>query len=102
MNSSSRQTTSSMENGSKQQQQRVKLQSNQSQATYLSIFDLIKIGLSSTLAIAVFINVGYVVRQTAGPSTILSVVIAALIAFLAGEHYYFCFSVFFSFSIFLM
>lgn len=47
-------------------------------------FDLGCVGLSSTFAIVIFIVIGHVIRNVAGPSTILSVLLAALIAFLVG------------------
>lgn len=52
---------------------------------YLNAFDLVKVGLSSTFAIAVFIGIGYVVRHVAGPSTIVSILLAAFIAYLVGK-----------------
>ncbi|XP_055301854.1 uncharacterized protein LOC129568229 [Sitodiplosis mosellana] len=53
----------------------------------LNLFDLVKTGLSSTLAIIVFIGIGHVVKCVAGPSAILSILIAALIAYLVGTFY---------------
>lgn len=50
-----------------------------------NVFDLVKVGLSSTFAISIFIGIGYVVKHVAGPSTILSVLLAAIIAYLVGE-----------------
>lgn len=52
---------------------------------HMNLFDLANVGLSSTLAIAIFIGIGYVVRHVAGPSAIVSVVIAAVIAYLVGK-----------------
>lgn len=54
----------------------------------LTIFDLVQVGLSSTLSIGVFITIGYVIRSVSGPSVILSITIAAVVAFLAGSFYY--------------
>lgn len=55
----------------------------------LNAFDLVKVGLSSTFAISVFIGIGYVVKHVAGPSAILSVFFAAFIAYLAGNFEFF-------------
>lgn len=52
---------------------------------HLNAFDLMKLGLSSTFAIIIFIGIGYVVKHVAGPSAILSVLIAAFIAYLVGK-----------------
>lgn len=52
---------------------------------HMNLFDLANVGLSSTLAIAIFIGIGYVVRHVAGPSAIVSVLIAACIAYLVGK-----------------
>lgn len=57
----------------------------QRQKHSLNAFDLVKVGLSSTFAIAVFFGIGYVVKHVAGPSTILSVLLAAFIAYLVGK-----------------
>lgn len=50
-----------------------------------NVFDLVKVGLSSTFAISIFIGIGFVVKHVAGPSTILSVLLAAIIAYLVGK-----------------
>lgn len=52
---------------------------------HMNLFDLANVGLSSTLAIAIFIGIGYVVRHVAGPSAIVSVLIAAILAYLVGK-----------------
>lgn len=52
---------------------------------HMNLFDLANVGLSSTLAVAVFIGIGYVVRHVAGPSAIVSVLVAAFIAYLVGK-----------------
>ena len=52
---------------------------------HINLFDLANVGLSSTLAIAVFIGIGYVVRHVAGPSALISVLVAAIIAYLVGK-----------------
>lgn len=67
---------------------------NQTYQRYLSaatVYDLTGVGLSATLAIAVFLMVGYVAKSVAGPSVIISIIIAALIAFLAGNKLFFIF-----------
>lgn len=58
---------------------------SQTQKRGLNAFDLVKVGLSSTFAIAIFFVVGYVVKHVAGPSTILSILLAAFIAYLVGK-----------------
>lgn len=57
----------------------------QSHVRILNAYDLVKVGLSSTFALAVFFGIGYVVKHVAGPSAILSVMLAAFIAFLVGK-----------------
>lgn len=51
----------------------------------LNSFDLTTVGLSSTLAIGIFLIVGYVIRHIAGPAAILSIIIAAFCSYLAGN-----------------
>lgn len=51
----------------------------------LHAIDLVIVGSSSTIAIAVFIGIGYVVRHVAGPSAILCVLLAAALAYLIGK-----------------
>lgn len=53
-------------------------------SSLLNAFDLTKVGLGGTLSVGIFLVVGYVAKSIAGPSVILSVIIAAIIAFLAG------------------
>lgn len=53
----------------------------------LNAFDLWRVGLSSTLAITIFVIIGHVVRYVAGPSAILSVILAAFLAILIGTTY---------------
>lgn len=53
-------------------------------SSLLCVFDLTKVGLGGTLSVGIFLIVGYVAKSIAGPSVILSVIIAAVIAFLAG------------------
>lgn len=50
----------------------------------LNVFDLTRVGLGGTLSVGIFLVIGYVAKSIAGPSVILSVIIAAIIAFLAG------------------
>lgn len=50
----------------------------------LGTFDLTKVGLGGTLCVGVFLIIGHVAKTIAGPAVILSVIIAAIIAFLAG------------------
>lgn len=52
---------------------------------HFNIFDLVKVGLSSTIAITVLIGIGHVVKHVAGPSAILSILIAAFIAYFVGK-----------------
>lgn len=52
---------------------------------HLHAIDLVKVGLSSTLAIGVFFGIGHVVRHVAGPSAIVSVPLAAILAYLVGK-----------------
>lgn len=60
----------------------------QCRARTLNTFDLTNVGLSATLAIGIFLMVGYVIRHVAGPATILSIIIAAACSFLAGMKVY--------------
>lgn len=69
------------ENGSAEPTNAMPMQRKQ----YLNVFELMKIGMSSTLSVAIFIGIGYVVRHVAGPSAILSILIAAFIAYLVGK-----------------
>lgn len=69
------------ENGSSPRTETASVQ----QPRHLNMFDLVKVGLSSTFAIIVFIGIGYVVKHVAGPSTILSILLAAFIAYLVGK-----------------
>lgn len=52
---------------------------------YLYAFDLVNVGLSSTFAIGICFGIGYVVRHVAGPSAILSIMLAAFIAYFVGK-----------------
>lgn len=69
------------ENGSNKPVDTASLQGN----LRFNVFDLIKVGLSSTIAIAILIGIGHVVKHVAGPSAILSILIAAFIAYFVGK-----------------
>ncbi|VDI42937.1 solute carrier family 7 (cationic amino acid transporter), member 1 [Mytilus galloprovincialis] len=56
----------------------------------LNIFDLIGIGMGGSLGIGVYIVISYVIKHQAGPSAVLSVIIAGVAAVLSG----FCYSEF--------
>lgn len=58
---------------------------SQQQKFRFNVFDLVKVGLSSTIAISILIGVGHVVKHVAGPSAILSILIAAFIAYFVGK-----------------
>lgn len=89
MNSSSNRVS---ENGSEPIESVTVVVAAQRQTHFLNAFNLVKVGLSSTFAIAVFFGIGYVVKHVAGPSTILSVFLAAFIAYLVGKIEMFRFS----------
>lgn len=44
------------------------------------------VSVASSVGIGVFLIVGYVAKHVAGPATLVSIVIAALIAALSGRH----------------
>lgn len=58
---------------------------NSSFNSMLSIFDLTNVGLSTTLAIGIFLVVGHVIRHITGAAATLSIIIAAACSFLAGN-----------------
>lgn len=58
---------------------------NERTFTVLNSFDLANVGLSTTLALGIFLVVGHVIRHIAGPAAILSIIIATICSFLAGN-----------------
>lgn len=53
----------------------------------LNVFDLIQVGINATFSIGLFVIISYVIKYIAGPSTIISVMIAATISFLSGHFF---------------